>query len=40
LTRRSGTEITFVYGRMQRRYSEWLASGRPERKYRDILRKN
>ncbi|MCV7100895.1 MULTISPECIES: hypothetical protein [Mycobacterium] len=38
LNRRSGIEITRVYGHIQRAYSKWLDAGRPEREFRGTLR--
>lgn len=38
LNRRSGIEITRVYGHMERLYQEWLENGKPERQFRGTLR--
>lgn len=38
LNRRSGTEITFVYGRMEKLHNKWVEEGRPEREFRGTLR--
>ncbi|UHJ57078.1 hypothetical protein LT337_09760 [Mycolicibacterium fortuitum] len=38
LVRRTGTEITRVYGHMERAYNTWIEGGRPERTYRGTLR--
>ncbi|KHO24670.1 hypothetical protein [Mycolicibacterium setense] len=38
LTRRSGIEITRVYGHMERAYDKWQQAGRPERIFRGTLR--
>jgi hypothetical protein len=38
LTRRSGIEITRVYGHMERAYNKWLEAGKPPRTYRGTLR--
>jgi hypothetical protein len=40
LSRRTGTEITFVYGQMERAHKEWVAAGKPERTYRGTLRED
>jgi hypothetical protein len=40
LTRRSGIEITRVYGFMERDYNKWLDAGRPPRTYRGTLRED
>jgi hypothetical protein len=40
LTRRSGIEITRVYGHMERAYNKWQEAGRPERTFRGTLREN
>ncbi len=38
LHHRSGTEITFVYGRMEKLYKKWLDDGKPEREFQGTLR--
>ena len=40
LTRRSGVEITRVYGHMERAHQKWLEAGRPPRSYRGTLRED
>ncbi len=40
LTRRSGIEITRVYGHMERAYNKWQEAGRPERTFRGTLRED
>jgi hypothetical protein len=38
LYHRTGTEISFVYGRMAKLYNKWLDDGRPDREFRGTLR--
>lgn len=40
VNRRTGEEITPVYGHIERAYNKWQDAGRPERTYRGTLREN
>jgi hypothetical protein len=40
LNRRTGTELTTVYGNMERVNKQWLDDGRPERVFRGTLRED
>jgi hypothetical protein len=40
LYHRSGTEITFVFGRMGKLHAKWVDEGRPERVFRGTLRED